>query len=32
MAAYSVPVVGALEDNEIKRTRVFRLQEKSSGE
>ncbi len=32
LAAYSVPVVGALEDNEIKRTRVFRLQEKSSGE
>lgn len=25
LAAYSVPVVGALEDNEIKRTRVFRL-------
>ena len=25
LEAYSVPVVGALEDNEIKRTRVFRL-------
>lgn len=25
LAAYTVPVVGALEDNEIKRTRVFRL-------
>lgn len=28
LAAYSVPVVGALEDNEIKRTRVFRLEKK----
>ncbi|MHA7776217.1 class I SAM-dependent methyltransferase [Roseibium sp. M-1] len=28
LAAYSVPVVGALEDNEVKRTRVFRLAEK----
>jgi len=26
LAAYAVPVVGALEDNEIKRTRVFRLE------
>jgi len=25
LAAYTVPVVGVLEDNEIKRTRVFRL-------
>ena len=25
LAAYSVPVVGALEDNEIKRTKVYRL-------
>jgi predicted nicotinamide N-methyase len=28
LAAYTVPVVGALEDNEIKRTRVFRLAKK----
>jgi len=28
LAAYSVPVVGALEDNEIKRTKVFRLAKK----
>lgn len=28
LAAYQVPVVGALEDNEIKRTRVFRLTQK----
>jgi predicted nicotinamide N-methyase len=28
LAAYSVPVVGQLEDNEIKRTRVFRVQGK----
>ncbi|MCK7612468.1 class I SAM-dependent methyltransferase [Roseibium sediminicola] len=28
LAAYQVPVVGALEDNEIKRTRVFRLTKK----
>ncbi|MCX2725156.1 class I SAM-dependent methyltransferase [Roseibium salinum] len=26
LAAYSVPVVGALEDNEIKRTKVFRVE------
>ncbi len=31
LAAYSVPVVGALEDSEIKRTRVFRLEQKSSA-
>jgi len=28
LATYQVPVVGALEDNEIKRTRVFRLAKK----
>jgi len=31
LAAYSVPVVGALEDNEIKRTKVFRLEKNFSG-
>lgn len=28
LADYSVPVIGALEDNEIKHTRVFRLEKK----
>ena len=31
LAAFSVPVVGALEDSEIKRTRVYRLEQKSSA-
>jgi predicted nicotinamide N-methyase len=32
LAAYRVPVVGALEDSEIKRTRVFRLEQESSAQ
>lgn len=31
LAVYSVPVVGALEDNEVKRTGVFRLEKNPSG-